>query len=76
MTARWLTLTQAAEAAGRTERTIRTWIDEGLLHPADTEPTHDRRTAALAAERGLYREDLVVAARKSKRPGRPRKDRT
>ena len=29
----WLTLAEAAEAAGRTERTIRNWVNAGELVP-------------------------------------------
>lgn len=29
----WLTLAEAADTAGRTERTIRNWIDAGELNP-------------------------------------------
>lgn len=58
----WLTLTEAAEVAGRTERTIRNWVDAGVLKT----PVHGRftRDAVLAAERTMRR-----------RVGRPRKAR-
>lgn len=55
----WLTLTEAAEVAGRTERTIRNWVDANELTPR-----HGRfkRDEVLAAERRMRR-----------RVGRPRK---
>lgn len=55
----WLTLTEAAEAAGRTERTIRNWIEAGEI-----EPRYGRfiRDEVLAAEQRMRR-----------KVGRPRK---
>lgn len=75
---RWLTLAEAATTAGRDQRTIRRWIDEGLLTPPDTEPANVRAAADLAARTGRYREDLVITAEKTKRArrGRPRKSAT
>ncbi len=55
----WLTLAEAADVAGRTERTIRNWVDAG-----EVTPRHGRfmRDEVLAAERRMRR-----------RVGRPRK---
>ncbi|WP_443189886.1 helix-turn-helix domain-containing protein [Microbacterium sp. B19(2022)] len=55
----WLTLSEAADAAGRTERTIRNWVE------ADE----------LKARHGRYLRDEVLAAEKRmrRRIGRPRK---
>lgn len=56
----WLTLAEAADAAGRTERTIRNWIAAGEL-----EVHHGRfmRDKVLATERRMRR-----------KVGRPRKE--
>lgn len=55
----WLTLPEAADVAGRTERTIRNWIDAGELVPR-----HGRfvRDEVLATEQRMRR-----------KVGRPRK---
>ncbi|MGU3424016.1 hypothetical protein ACLBWV_03700 [Microbacterium paraoxydans] len=55
----WLTLTEAADVAGRTERTIRNWVGAGELNP----------------RHGRYMRDEVLAAeqRMRRRVGRPRK---
>lgn len=56
----WLTLAEAADAAGRTERTIRNWVASGELNP----------------RQGRYMRDEVLAAeqRMRRKVGRPRKD--
>lgn len=56
----WLTLAEAADVAGRTERTIRNWVDAGVLK--SPVPGRFQRDAVLAAERTMRR-----------RVGRPRK---
>lgn len=56
----WLTLQEAADVAGRTERTIRNWVDAGVLK--SPVPGRFQRDAVLAAERTMRR-----------RVGRPRK---
>jgi len=55
----WLTLAEAADTAGRTERTIRNWVDAGELNP----------------RHGRYMRDDVLATeqRMRGRVGRPRK---
>lgn len=55
----WLTLAEAADAAGRTERTIRNWVNAGELKP----------------RYGRFMRDEVLAAeqRMRRRVGRPRK---
>lgn len=55
----WLTLREAAAAAGRTERTIRNWVDAGQLNPLY----------------GRFSRDEVLKAEKRMRRkvGRPRK---
>lgn len=56
----WLTLGEAAQVAGRTERTIRNWVDAGELSP----------------RQGRYMRDEVLAAeqRMRRKIGRPRKE--
>lgn len=56
----WLTLAEAADVAGRTERTIRNWVDAGVLK--SPVPGRFQRDAVLAAERTMRR-----------KIGRPRK---
>jgi len=56
----WLTLQEAADVAGRTERTIRNWVEAGVLETPV--PGRYQRDAVLAAERTMRR-----------RIGRPRK---
>lgn len=55
----WLTLAEAADVAGRTERTIRNWVDANELTP----------------RHGRFMRDEVLAAeqRMRGRVGRPRK---
>ncbi|WP_102191514.1 helix-turn-helix domain-containing protein [Microbacterium aurantiacum] len=57
----WLTLSEAADVAGRTERTIRNWVDAGVLK--SPVPGRFQRDAVLAAERTMRG-----------RVGRPRKN--
>lgn len=54
----WLTLQEAADVAGRTERTIRNWVDAGELR----------------VRHGRYMRDEVLATerRMRSRVGRPR----
>lgn len=59
MTKIWLTLAEAAEAANRTERSIRNWVNAGELR---VHYGRYRREEVLAAERQMRR-----------RVGRPRK---
>ena len=56
----WLTLAEAAEVTGRTERTIRNWVSADELRP----------------RHGRYMRDEVLATerRMRRRVGRPRKD--
>jgi len=55
----WLTLAEAAGVAGRTERTIRNWIESGEL-----QARHGR----------FLRDDVLAAERRMRRKvGRPRK---
>lgn len=56
----WLTLAEAADVAGRTERTIRNWVDAGELNP----------------RHGRYMRDEVLATeqRMRRKVGRPRKN--
>lgn len=57
----WLTLAEAADVAGRTERTIRNWVDAEELTP----------------RLGRFlRDDVLAAERRMRRKvGRPRKER-
>ena len=55
----WLTLAEAAEVAGRTERTIRNWVDADELKPR--------------YGRFLREEVLAAEQRMRRRVGRPRK---
>lgn len=55
----WLTLAEAADVAGRTERTIRNWVDAGELRPR-----HGR----------FMRDDVLATERRMRRKvGRPRR---
>ncbi|MEA1264179.1 MerR family transcriptional regulator [Microbacterium sp. STF-2] len=55
---RWLNIAEAAEVAGRTERTLRNWVRDGVLKPA---------------VRGFFDRDVVLATAKrmTTRRGRP-----
>lgn len=55
---RWLTIAEAATVAGRTERTLRNWVRDGVLKPA---------------VRGFFDRDVVLdaAKRMTTRRGRP-----
>lgn len=55
----WLTLAETATAAGRTERTIRNWVEAGELEP----------------RYGRFKRDEVLTTEKRmrKRIGRPKK---
>lgn len=55
---RWLSLTEAAQVAHRSERTMRNWVRDGVLKPAAA---------------GIFARDAVLAAEKlmKNRRGRP-----